>query len=476
MSNSALVKLTLGSTGLLHVLLKYPDTHAIILCPQKAVKAFKRELTEKLNVPFNELTSSKQEINSNNRLTIITHTSYKNHLEYIAKMKGEGKRLILLVDEAHALQNPKGKFYQLVAQTRQYYSICWFMTATPLKNNIEGMYWMFNLMDPKIFVSYPMFEQNFIVTRLRKVRQMVGKGLDKRPMTRQFKEIIGYKNLDKLQEVMSNYVIIKQKKYNLKFHYYSTDLKENELKAYMRASEGLARETSEDNFAVRLHDLQKVVDNIDPDYKVTNKLSSKETLFLQIILNCIKEGHPTLVYCDYTEVVERLEFLLNLDICKAAGVHKIFKITGDIPQKQREKVEELIDKHSVVLITSAGTESINLQRADTMIFYDTPFSCLSFIQAVGRVTRIDSKFSEQHIHILANKGTIDDYKKALIKINGALIQAIFGNMETLPLEIMNSDRSLVAQLKQKLLWCSRQGKLIDEEELNQLMIKLTKGE
>ena len=47
-----------------------------------------------------------------------------------------------------------------------------------------------------------------------------------------------------------------------------------------------------------------------------------------------------------------------------------------------EKVEELIDKGTVVLITSAGTESINLQRADTMIFYDPPFAWLSFIQAV----------------------------------------------------------------------------------------------
>ena len=101
------VKLGFGKTytcvsGLVHVLLNYPDTHAIILCPQKAVKAFRRELTEKIRVPFNELTSSKQEVNENNRITIITHTSYKNHIEYIAKLKAENKRLVLLIDEAHA--------------------------------------------------------------------------------------------------------------------------------------------------------------------------------------------------------------------------------------------------------------------------------------------------------------------------------------------------------------------------------------
>ena len=93
----------------------------------------------------------------------------------------------------------------------------------------------------------------------------------------------------------------------------------------------------------------------------------------------------------------------------------------------------------------------------------------------GRITRIDTKFSKQYVHILANTGTIDDYKKALIQVNGGLIQAIFGNTETLPLNIMNSDRSLISKLKQKLLWCSRQGKLIDTNELNELMSKLSGG-
>ena len=143
------------------------------MCPQKAVKAFRRELTEKLRVPFNELTSSRHELKKENRITIITHTSYKNHIDYIAELKAQNKRLILLVDEAHMLQANTSKFYQLVAQTRQYYSIMWLATATPLKNNIEGLFWMFNLLDPRIFISYPNFEKNFIITKLRKTKRTI---------------------------------------------------------------------------------------------------------------------------------------------------------------------------------------------------------------------------------------------------------------------------------------------------------------
>lgn len=83
------------------MLLKYPDTHLIILCPQKAVKAFKRELTQKLRVAYNELTSANKNINPNARITIVTHSMLKNNLDYISELKAEGKRLILIVDEAH---------------------------------------------------------------------------------------------------------------------------------------------------------------------------------------------------------------------------------------------------------------------------------------------------------------------------------------------------------------------------------------
>lgn len=105
----------------------------------------------------------------------------------------------------------------------------------------------------------------------------------------------------------------------------------------MKASEGLARETSEDNFAVRLHDLQMVVDNIDPNYKVTNTLSSKESLFLSVCLKCVKEKHPVLVYCDYTEVVDRLETLLQLKYCRDNRSKTNFKSDSETSLKRKEK-------------------------------------------------------------------------------------------------------------------------------------------
>lgn len=456
------------ATSLCHLLLKYPDTHAIILCPQKAVKAFKRELTEKLNVCYNTLTSAKPKFVNGARISIITHTSLKKYLEYLNELKNNGHRLILLVDEAHILEAPNSKIYETVASIRHYFSICWFATATPLKNNIEGLYWLLNMLNPNIFKSWDNFKTLFLVIERCPVVRYIGKGKNKRKKIMYEDNIIGYKNLNVLKDILNNYIIIKQKAYNLKFQYHQTKLQENEIIPYLKAGQGLLRDTAENSFAVRMHDLQMVVDNINDEYKVENKMSSKEQLFLKLIITKIKDNHPTLVYCDYNEVIDRLEYLLKISK-KITGISQILKVTGSVSLKEREKVEELIDEKTVVLITSAGTESINLQKADSLIFYDIPFSILTFMQAVGRVTRMDSKYKTQYIHLLEASGTIDSYKRCLIQINGGLIMNMFGKMETLPLEVGQLDKNITRQLKNGLLWCFREGRLLTESELKEIL-------
>lgn len=368
----------------------------------------------------------------------------------------------------NCLEEPHSKFYEQVASIRHLFSVCWFATATPLKNNIEGLYWLTYMLDPNILKDWYTFKNSFLVIERHPVTRYIGKGKKKYKKLVWEEEIVGYKNIDTLRSILDQYIIIKQKQYNLKFFYHKTNMLDTEVDPYLEAGQGLLRDTAKDSFAVRMHDLQMVVDNINEQYRVINKMSSKEMLFISLIREKMKGNHPTLIYCDYNEVVDRLEYLLKATQSKT-GVKQILKVTGSISLKEREKVEELIDIGTVVLITSAGTESINLQKADSLVFYDIPFSILTFMQAVGRVTRIDSKYNEQYIHLLETVGTIDSYKRCLIQINGGLIMKMFGKMETLPLEAGQIDRNVTRQLKQGLLWCFKQGRLLEEEELQKIL-------
>ena len=511
-AQTGLGKTYMSLTAAIIVMLQRNDMDTVVLCPQCAIKAFRRELTEKLKIRFNTLTSGKPQIQAGARIHIITHSSLKKRLEYLDKLHESGRKLLLIVDEAQILHDSGNQVYQMLAARRQYFNIVWALTATPLGNSLTGLYWLLYFLNPKIVGTLDSFKQKYYKLAYNKITRWCGKYPHKYKKTFREEVILGYKNLDQLSEILKNYVILKQKPYNLVWHYHKFNINEKEQEQYLIAGQGLKRETSEKNFAVRLHDLQMVIDNlvipidkISLQYKIEERLkqenkyseesvksilknmleklnqnrqttimnsslSSKEKEYLKVVTEEMKKGHPVLTYLDYSDVVNRLEMILN-KTKSITGVKQVLKVTGSVSLKEREYVEEAIREGTVVLITSAGTESINLQKSNSMIFYDVPFSVLTFIQAVGRITRMDSKFSEQHIHIIEATGTIDSYKRLLINMNSNLIETIFGGIETLPVEMLNIDKGMQGLLKKQLLWCFDKEELLDEDEINDLLIK-----
>ena len=500
-------------TAAVIAMLQDKSLDVIVLCPQCAIKAFKRELTEKLGVRFNLLTSGKPIFQAGARIHVITHTSMKKYQDYVDRLHNNGKKLLLMIDEAQIMHDSHNQLYQILASRRHYFNIVWEMTATPLGNSLTGLYWLLYFLNPKIVGSIEEFKSKYFILTFNKIVRWCGRYPHKYKKTFREEVIVGYKNLDKLGEILKDYVIIKQQPYNLRWHYHKFNITDKEQEQYLMAGQGLKRETSEKNFAVRMHDLQMVIDNlvipvdrnaleyvikekitdekgnynaerlkaltkqalekINTNRKVSimnSDISSKEREYLKVVKDEIDKGHPVLTYLDYSDIVDRLEMLLN-KTKSITGVKQVLKVTGSVSLKEREIVEESIKEGTVVLITSAGTESINLQKSNSMIFYDVPFSVLTFIQAVGRITRMDSKYSEQHIHIIEATGTIDSYKRLLINMNSNLIETIFGGIETLPVEILKIDKSMQGILKRKLLWCFDNDSLLDEEEINNLLLE-----
>lgn len=228
-------KTYLSMTLACHLLLKYKDTHAIVLCPQKAVKAFKKELTEKLRVSFNLFTSNKSTVMNGARITVITHTSLKKHIDYITNLREEGHRLIMICDECHILESKDNKFRNLVASIRHYFTLFYGLTATPLKNNIEGLYWLMNMLNPSILKSWEWFKSSFLVIDRHPITRLVGRGKNKYKKVVWEEEIVGYKNIPVLRNILDKYIIIKQKAYNLEFSYHKAEIQESEKQPYLEA-------------------------------------------------------------------------------------------------------------------------------------------------------------------------------------------------------------------------------------------------
>ena len=150
-------------------------------------------------------------------------------------------------------------------------------------------------------------------------------------------------------------------------------------------------------------------------------------------------------------------------------INNIYIINGQTSFKERGEIENKITDHDIIIITQAGTESINLQKADSVLFYDTPYSLIQVIQCIGRVTRTDTKFNKQYLHFIEAQGTVDTYRRLNVVKNASLITQLFGPISTLPIEINLIDANMQKKLRNKLLWSFKSKRLPTDEEIEQLL-------
>ena len=256
-------------------------------------------------------------------------------------------------------------------------------------------------------------------------------------------------------------MIVRGKQYDLKFGKQFRDMTNEEHAVYEKVSSGMLSKGSEErNFSKRMHDLQRFVDRayeadgelveLAKEYN-TSDFSTKEEILIDTLKMALAKHYSLIIYASYTDTVERLNKVLKARRVEL-GLGRIYNITGSVDIKTREKVEERIAANDVCILTSAGTESINLQKCNCVIFYDLPFSSKEVIQCIGRVTRVDTKHPTQYIIFCGVNDSIDEYKYALFQMHLGVIQRAINVGTNIPLEDMGVDAKLVKELRDKLLW------------------------
>ena len=245
-------------------MLKFNSLYTVIICPPKALASFERELSEKLKVSYSIISTDKTDINSRARFLVISNTCMEKATPIIVELSKSFK-LIGIIDEAHqGLQSPTTKFYKQILMIRKLFPIMYYTTATTCKNNIMGMYYMLSLLNPNILGQLQWFRSRYLKISMRKVTQTTRTGAK---VQRKVEEIVGYKNIEELQNKLDQYVIVRQKQYNLISNYHRANPNEFETNAYLEASGGKLSEKAKDFWSVRLRDITFVVDNVHPDYE-----------------------------------------------------------------------------------------------------------------------------------------------------------------------------------------------------------------
>lgn len=412
-----------------------------IVCPVKAVNSFKKELTTKINQPFSIYTVKEYNIVKDARYHIFTYTKLSELEQFIVDYEYHNKTLIL--DEVHILGNKKNKAYIELARLRDKFKIVIGLTATPIMNELEELYNVVNYIKPGYLGTKKAFTDNYMIMAKRDIYTKRGKV--------KTWQCVGTKNEEQLAKVMSNIAFGMKKKYNLKWYFRKCELTDEEADAYIEGSQGLLNEELEPKaFSARLHDLQTIIDGSHPQYQQP-RLSSKEKLLVSTLYEIMQRDESALLYVEYTVTVDRLTRILQASK-SILNYNDIKFITGATPLQERTKLEKEMQPKTIVILTQAGRESMNLQKANNLIMYNIPYSTGSILQLIGRITRIDTKFDTQNVYILEVIDTIDTYKQGLVASKIDLFEAIFGEQTTMPDFSDDKFNIDTKALKRKYLW------------------------
>ena len=358
-------------------------------------------------------------------IVLVTYSESKKYLPLLRKLS---EHSIVVLDEVHKLKNPKTQLVQNLTPILYRADILWGLSATTLLNSVMDLYGMFCIFQPYRFPREIDFKYRFLEIRMRDVGN------------RQIPEVIGYKNLDVLKKMISEFIFTVESEIQLKFHKYEYSLTPQELDEYKQFARGILKGSEKLKvFAGRLHDLQRCVDgSIDLSGNFCVKKGSKFYVVQSLLKRILDNGESVILVCDY---------IYTLDLLKTFDLgYPVYEKSGRMSQMPEQFP-------CVLVMTSAAAESLNLKQFNHVVFYSIPFSVGAFVQAVGRISRMDSEFlGDLHVYIPSSEDTIDKYKALLIQYNADIIRRLLGNEANLPTTVNNITKKLLIALRKELLW------------------------
>jgi SWI/SNF-related matrix-associated actin-dependent regulator of chromatin subfamily A containing DEAD/H box 1 len=144
--------------------------------------------------------------------------------------------------------------------------------------------------------------------------------------------------------------------------------------------------------------------------------SGKVLKMLDLLHTYIAEGHRTLIFSQFTMVLDILELVLEREAIA------YFRLDGSTKVSERQ---DLIDEFSAddnktpvfMLSTRAGGAGINLAKANKVIVFDSGFNPQDDIQAENRAHRI-GQVKDVEVVRLVSRGTVEEqiYKMGLTKL------------------------------------------------------------
>ena len=362
------------------------------------------------------------------------------------------------VDEAQKLKNPGTQVFKYVKNIRPTIAYYYPVTATPLMTNLDDLYYLMYLTDPRVLDTYCSFMHNYYVTELvpRYPNLLKGKcpkcggymkyvqGLKicvrcgNRINVPSKYDLIEYKNLDELSQIMKNYMFCYYPEQDIRHEVYRTEI--SDFKEYYKVAKDLIKTVDENDstpFSTRIINLQ---------YQTSNDIN-KLKLLKSLLDKTLHEG--LVIYCCYHQSIELIQaFLDSLKIPYKT-------ISGNVKDSERQDAKNWFKSGAagkVLILSQAGGASLNLQVTPHFCFYEIPWGYGQYSQCIGRICRMFSKYKTFYIYYLCLNNTIDFYKYECIASYAPIVRELFRNKYVPTGAIKNWNKHIISQLRNSLCW------------------------
>lgn len=349
----------------------------------------------------------------NDTVYITTYDTLINHEDDFKKIKYDS----IILDESQFVKNFRTKRYRAIKKIKASFMLA--LTGTPIENNIEELWSLFNLINPGLLGSNGQFIKKYgdvhidngkisvlkqIVTPfiLRRTKEEVLTDLPSK------EEVYVYCEMDNTQKALYDRVLQSVQK-ELKTQHSRFKIKDNSI--ILQALLYLREICS---------DPQLLPPTLRND-EVSE--SCKYELFKEYTLRVMAESNKLIVYSMFPKTLRKLEAW-----CKKKG-WKTFYIDGSVSNRQ-EIVDEFENINQGIFFISlkAGGVGLNLVSCQYVFIYDPWWNTAAERQASNRVYRIGQEKPVFIYHFLI-KNTIEERIYELQKMKEQLSNDILSNLD-----------------------------------------------
>ncbi len=402
----------------------YGISKVLIVCPTSLKYQWKSEIQKftgsDMCVIEGNMREREKQYDSSSFYKICSYHVVGRDLEAINKA---GFDLVIL-DEAQRIKNWQTATAKNVKRVKSKHVIV--LTGTPLENKLEELYSVVQMVDP---------------LRLGALFRFVG---EHQITDENTGKVIGYKDLNKIGEVLSEILLRRHKRDVLK-----------QLPSRMDKNLFVPMTEQQLNY---YNDAYDVVTKLVNKWIRFKFLSEGDRQKMLIHLNLMRMAcNSTFIIDQQTRHDTKIDELMNiLDEAFAEGDTKVVvfsqwermtrivaseldqrniqyeSLHGGVPSKEREKLFDNFrnkPESKVFLSTDAGGVGLNLQSASLLINLDLPWNPAVLEQRIARIHRMGQKKNVQIINLIS-QGTIEEQMLAKLKFKSSMAMGVLDNGES----------------------------------------------